>query len=527
MAGLMTFWDNVLMKCAGKGPYEQYQTRMIKADMRDIETPSNPERPSIRFVLGGDETPESAISPIGSDTASFDGLWEPKLEGDEVPHARVQRILKERLERPNRIPEPCAAADYPGWTSLTAADIVSAPFDPAHRKDSIQSMASKCSQTTFNSSKPFFIPAGPANSTHAYCLPGPIGEEARAKKREKEKANQIDPDLFAELKNWLKKEYPTFELPELPLANRNVLMEGASEEAFLRRRARELARKPMREFVDENGTSVQVGFDSPPKDHLRPLTKREAYDMRNLSSCVRRISVEGLDSLEPIDETEELPTPPSTVPSHMKREQARRQLKRSGYAQRQRPNNQKRSQSSNAIMSRKNNRAAHGTAAQGTGNQVTENQDTTTRRAKPQPRITLADTREEAENAIESDEEEEECSNAPPSKTATPTTAIEDDGDEEFTDVEDESEEEKAKPAAANKLTADRLMAGEFTPEGRTRHERETKVEERRSKSRASQRTLVERHPKVVSNKDTVAVSVHYKPTMIINGQGLVEAFKA
>ena len=484
---------------------------MIEADMRDIEAPSNPDRPSTRFLIGGDESPtSSASSALGA--SYFDGSCGPFC--DQVPHARVHRVLEERRKRPTRVPEPPADLCRTSWSSLTAEDIVSAPFDPSHRKGSMQSMSSKCSQTTYNSSNPFYPPTRADSSAYAECIPGQVGQEARARKRVREERSDIDPVLLGNLKLWLKRGCPAFSLPDLPPRNPNLAIERASEEAFYRKRSRERARLPMREFVDENGTSVQVGFDSI-RGPLPPLTKREFEDMRHMSSCVRRISVEGLDTLEPIDETEPLATPPSTVPSQMKRQQVRRQLKNAGYPQNQRAN-PKRSQSSHVLMLRKNNR---------------EPQAPTTRHPQPERRITLAKTREEAENAIES-EEEEAIEIVSKGKRAEPTEAIEDDGNEEFTDVEEDDDDAKeAQPASATRLTATRLMAGDFTPEGRARHDleknRQKNRQKTRSKSRASQRTLVEHHPKIVSNKETIPITFHYKPTKIINAQGVVESYKA
>ncbi|KAL9092301.1 MAG: hypothetical protein Q9165_004475 [Trypethelium subeluteriae] len=510
MAGVMTFWDTLLEKCAGKGAYYQLQCRMIEADLRDIETPSNPDRPSTRFLLGGEDSPVSSASPALSDATSAGGVWGSQFF--DIPHARVQKTLEERRERSSRIREPPADVCRTSYSSLTAAAIVASPFDPSHRKDSQQSIKCKCPDNAFNGLKPFFLPAGQENSKYADCAPGKIGEEARAKKRAARAKEGIDLLLFKQLKEWLRKEYPNFKLPDKLPEDPNVLKEQASEEAFLRKRSTNPVRPPMREYIDEDGTSVQVGFDSLPKDPLRPLTRHELEDMRKLSSCVRRVSVEGLDSLEPIDAAQSLPMPPSTVPSHMKRQQARRQLRHSGYPHNQRVANAKRSQSSHALMPRRTSR----------GPQVSAS-----RRPPPERRITIAETREEAENAIESDEEDGpvEVKHTSKAKLAKPVRAVEDDDNEEYSDIEEE-EEEGLHPAKSNNLTVAYLMSGDFTPEGQAFHEMEKQRVQRRQKSRSSQRTLLEPHRETVSKKEVAPITIPYKPSKIINEEGLVVTFR-
>ena len=532
----MTFWDVVLEKCAGKGKcnpmsparfqprsrtrigaYYQMQTRLIEADMSDIETPSNPQRPSVRFLSDGEISLASSTSAERSNTSSAEEA--PKPLCSERPHARVKMVLQERRERLHGalgpLAEPCPAS----YSNLTAAGMLSSPFHPSHRKHSLQSFSSSCSRTSFQSTVPFFVLAGQANSKYAHCAAGPIGEVARAKKREQQEAGKeeslsMDPFFVVELKAWLKKQHPSLVFPDTLSEDLIAQKERESEEAFLRKRAEELARPPpMRKYVDDNGISIQVGFDSLHKDPTQPLFKRRIEDMRNFSSCVRRVSIEGLDSLEPIDEMQVYPVPPSTVPSQMKRQQARRQLKHRGYPQNQRIANAKRSQSSHVLVSRKTNQEPQVPAA---------------RRPEPNRRITIATTHAEAENAIESDDEDEkeECKQALGGKTANQVEEVEDDGNDEFTDIEEEDEED-TRPAYPTQMFADRLMAGDFTPEGHARHEMEKTWDDVRRKSRGSQRTLVEHHPKVVSNKETVAVAIHYKPTKIINNEGLVMTYKA
>ena len=543
MAGLMTFWDGVLQKCAGKGQcspksssssqcrsptrpgaYYELQRRMIEVDMRDIEAPSNSDRPSVRFLDSGEASPVSSVNLTPSHPTFADGAWESQLF--EAPHARVQDILEDRRQRPTRIPEPTANLCSTQYSTFTAAGLIASPFDPCFRKDRIQMLAPKCSLKKFNSENPFFRPAGQEKSKYADCAPGRVGEEARARKRElgeaKARVPGIDPNFFAELKQWLKYDFPTLKLPDVPAEDPNVVKERESEAAFFRRRAKNAPRPPMHEYIDEHGTVVQVGFGSYHKEPLQPLTNRELEDMQKLSSSARRISVEGLNALAPVDEAHILQTPPSTVPSHMKRQQVRRHLKYTGYPQNQRVMNPKRSQSSHVLMLRKNAR----------GPQVP-----TGRHLQPQRRITLAETREQAENAIESDEDDliEEDQNTTKATAAKKGAEIgtveeaEDDGNEEFSDIEEEGDEGAFKQANERKLTVNRLVAGDFTPEGRARHEMEKRWEERRRKSRGSQRTLVEHYPKVVSNKhkETVPISIPYRPTKLINQDGLVVTFKA
>ncbi|KAF2234608.1 hypothetical protein EV356DRAFT_514997 [Viridothelium virens] len=510
MAGVMTFWDTLLEKCAGKGAYYQLQCRLIEADLRDIETPSNPDRPSTRFLPGGEDSPVSSNSPTLSDATSAGGAWGAQFF--DVPHARVRKTLDERHGRSPRIREPPADVCRTSYSSLTAAAIVASPFDPSHRKDSQQSIKCTCPRNAYDGLKPFFLPAGQENSKYADCAPGKIGEEARAKKRAARAKEGIDLLLFKQLKEWLRKEHPNFKLPDKLPEDPNALKEQASEEAFLRKRSNNPVKPPMREYIDEDGTSVQVGFDSLPNDPLRPLTRQEIEDMRKLSSCVRRVSVEGLDSLEPIDATQSFPMPPSTVPSHMKRQQARRQLRHSGYPHNQRVTNAKRSQSSHAIMSRKTSR----------GPQVPAS-----RRPVPERRITIVETREEAENAIESDEEDQpvEVKHTSKAKMAKPAEAVEDDGNGEYSDIVEEDEED-INPSKSNNLTVARLMSGDFTPEGRAFHDMERQREQRRHKPRKSQRTVLEPQPEVVSNNEVAPITIPYKPSKIINENGLVVTFK-